>query len=77
MSEPKKKAVAEAVEEAITIIPENVPDIKVVAVVPALLQEVLNILQTELPMKTVRNIVLQLEQCPIMTVDQKPKVLIQ
>lgn len=49
------------------------PEIKVVAVAIPLLQETINLLQTELPMKTVRNIVLQLEQCPIMAVNQKPK----
>ena len=66
----KKTEVAEAVEKVITAVPVSKPEIKVVAVIPALMQEVLNILQTELPMKTVRVVVAQLEQCPLMTVNQ-------
>ena len=68
----KKKEVAKAVEEAVAT-PVEQPEIKVVAVVPQLMQDVLNLLQTELPMKTVRVVVAQLEQCPIMTVNHNPK----
>jgi len=66
----KKTEVAEAVEVAVKAVPVSKPEIKVVAVVPALLQEVLNLLQTELPMKTVRTVVTQLESCPLMVVNQ-------
>jgi len=66
----KKTEVAEAVEKVVKAVPAPKPEIKVVAVVPALMQEVLNLLQTELPMKTVRVVVAQLEQCPLMTVNQ-------
>ena len=66
----KKTEVAEAVEKVVKAVPVTKPEIKVVAVVPALMQEVLNLLQTELPMKTVRTVVAQLEQCPLMVVNQ-------
>lgn len=66
----KKTEVAAAVEKVVKAVPASKPEIKVVAVVPALMQEVLNLLQTELPMKTVRVVVAQLEQCPLMTVNQ-------
>ena len=65
----KKKEVAEAVEKAVAEVPAK-PDVQVVALPPALAKEVLELLQSELPMKTVRNVVLQLERCPIMTVNQ-------
>ena len=65
----KKTEVAEAVETAMAAAPAT-PQLKMVAVPPVLLQEVLNLLQTELPMKTVRVVVQQLEQCPLMTVNQ-------
>ena len=68
VAKAKKTEVAEAVEEAVAS-PVK-PEIKVVAVVPALMQEVLTLLQTELPMKTVRTVVAQLEQCPLMVVNQ-------
>lgn len=41
---------------------------KAVAVPPALMQEVLEVLTAELPMKRVRGIVQMLEQCPIMDI---------
>ncbi len=69
VAKAKKTEVAEAVAEAVAM-PVIKPEIKVVAVVPALMQEVLNLLQTELPMKTVRVVVAQLEQCPLMVVNQ-------
>ena len=70
VAKAKKTEVAEAVEKVVKAVPVTKPEIKVVAVIPALMQEVLNILQTELPMKTVRVVVAQLEQCPLMTVNQ-------
>jgi len=69
VAKAKKTEVAEAVEKVIDAVPVK-PEIKVVAVVPALMQEVLSLLQTELPMKTVRTVVAQLEQCPLMVVNQ-------
>jgi hypothetical protein len=66
----KKTDVAEAVEKEVKALSAPKPEVKVVAVVPALMQEVLSLLQTELPMKTVRVVVAQLEQCPLMTVNQ-------
>lgn len=72
ITEAKKTKLAKAITEAVAT-PVEQPEIKVVAVVPQLMQDVLNLLQTELPMKTVRGVVSQLEQCPIMVVNQTPK----
>lgn len=49
--------------------PQAQPQQQVFIVPPALMSDVLNKLQDELPMKSVRNVVLQLEQCPLMNLN--------
>ncbi len=58
--------VVEAVDN-VTSMPQTQ---KALAVPPALAQEVIEILSTELPMKRVRGVVQMLEQCPVMEVNQ-------
>ena len=57
-------------EEVVVEMPEAAAPQKAVAVPPQVMQEVLDVLTTELPMKRVRGLVQALESCPLLDVSQ-------